>query len=277
MQYSEIDIRLQQVNPFADILVARLNEVKFESFLEDKNGVKAYIPTCLLDTGILESVISEISKLTKISFTINTLKKENWNAKWESNYPVVVVNENCVVRSHFHNPISDIEYDLVITPKMSFGTGHHETTVLMMNEIFSLDLERRSVLDIGSGTGVLTILASKLGARDLVGIDVDEWAFKNAKENADLNHISNIHFIHGDINDIGNVRYDVLLANINRNCILNDIEKYVSIMNNSADILLSGFLEEDSVLILNKTEQLGLELVVSKNKNKWQMLHLKKV
>ena len=277
MQYSEIDIRLQQVNPFADILVARLNEVRFESFLEDKNGVKAYIPTCLLDTGILESILSEISKLTEISFTINTLKKENWNAKWESNYPVVVVNENCVVRSHFHNPISDIEYDLVITPKMSFGTGHHETTVLMMNEMFSLDLKGRSVLDIGSGTGVLTILASKLGARDLVGIDVDEWAFKNAKENSDLNNISNIHFIHGDINVIGNVRYDVVLANINRNCILNDIEKYVSIMNHSAEILLSGFLEEDILLILNKTEQLGLELVVSKNKNKWQMLHLKKV
>ena len=159
---------------------------------------------------------------------------------------------------------------------MAFGTGHHETTSLMMNEMFDLDLKGKSVLDMGSGTGVLAILASKLGARDLVGIDFDEWAFENAKENAELNDVLNIHFIHGHANAISNEKYDVILANINRNIILNDIEIYVGAMRNAATILLSGFLEEDIPLILQKTEQLGLELVVSKNKNKWQMLHLKR-
>ena len=277
MEYTEIDIRLQEINPFADILVARLNEVKFESYIEDDNGVKAYVPTHLLDADAAKSIISDISELTEVSFTINTVKKENWNAKWESNYPVVFVNENCIVRSHFHNPISDVEYDLIITPKMSFGTGHHETTLLMMNEMFNLSLKDRSVLDIGSGTGILTILASKLEARHLVGVDFDEWAFKNAKENADLNNISNICFVHGDVDSINNIKYDVILANINRNIILRDLEKYVKLMDDSAEILLSGFLEEDVPLILKKAAQFDLSLVVSKNKNKWQMLYLRRV
>ena len=159
---------------------------------------------------------------------------------------------------------------------MSFGTGHHETTSLMMNQMFALDFKGKSVLDMGSGTGILAILASKLGAKDLVGIDFDEWAFINAQENAELNNISNIQFVHGDATAVGNAKYGVILANINRNIILNDIEIYVGAMDDSAEILLSGFLKEDISLILEKTKQLGLKLVVSKNKNKWQMLHLKR-
>ena len=146
-----------------------------------------------------------------------------------------------------------------------------------MNEMFELDFNAKSVLDMGSGTGVLAILASKLGARNLVGIDFDEWAFDNAKENAGLNNISNIHFIHGDADAIGNAKFDVILVNINRNIILNDIEIYEAAMGMHATILLSGFLQEDNPLVLDKTEQLGLKLIVSKNKNKWQMLHLRRV
>ena len=142
--------------------------------------------------------------------------------------------------------------------------------------MFDLDFKNKSVLDMGSGTGILSILASKLGARDLVGIDFDEWAFENSLQNSVLNNISNIHFINGNSSNIGNVKYDIILANINRNIILNDIAIYVSAMEDSAEILLSGFLEEDTHLILNKTKQLGLDLVVSKNKNKWQMLHLRR-
>jgi ribosomal protein L11 methyltransferase len=182
-----------------------------------------------------------------------------------------------VIRAHFHNAFPDVRHEIIITPKMSFGTGHHETTSLMMNEMLELNFKGKSVLDMGSGTGVLAILASKLGAINLVGIDFDKWAFKNAKENTVLNNISNIHLIHGDVNAIGNAKYDVILANINKNIILNDIEIYIGAMADAAIILLSGFLEEDVPLILERTEQLGLQLVVSKNKNKWQFLYLKRV
>ena len=276
MQYTEVDIRLREVNLFADILVAKLNEIEFESYIEDENGVKAYVQTQRLNEVAVQEIMSDISELTELSFRINKIKNENWNIEWESNYQPVFINDSCVIRAHFHNSFPDMKYEIVITPKMSFGTGHHETTSLMMNQMFSLDFKKKSVLDMGTGTGVLAILASKLGARDLVGIDYDTWSFNNAKENAALNNISDIHFIHGDVGAISNVKYDIILANINRNVILNDIENYVSVMDDSSEILLSGFLEEDTPLILKKTKQLGLKLIVSKNKNKWQMLHLKR-
>ena len=276
MQYTEFDIRLNEVNPYADILVARLNEIEFESYSEVEGGIRAYVQTKLLDTDAAKEILSEISKLTKVSFTINKVEQRNWNAEWESNYSPVVINDSCVIRAHFHNNFPALKYEIIITPKMSFGTGHHQTTLLMVNEMFNLDLKEKFILDMGSGTGVLAILASKLGARHLIAIDSDEWAFKNAKENSQLNNISNINFIHGDINDIGDTKFDVVLANISRNVILNDIEIYVDQMKDDGEILLSGFLKEDIPLILEKTGQLGLELVVVKNKDKWQMLHLRR-
>ena len=276
MQYTEFDIRLNEVNPYADILVARLNEIEFESYSEVEGGIRAYVQTKLLDTDAAKEILSEISKLTKVSFTINKVEQKNWNAQWESNYSPVVINDSCVIRAHFHNNFPALKYEIIITPKMSFGTGHHQTTLLMVNEMFNLDLKEKFILDMGSGTGVLAILASKLGARHLIAIDSDEWAFKNANENSQLNNISNINFIHGDINDIGDTKFDVVLANISRNVILNDIEIYVDQMKDDGEILLSGFLKEDIPLILEKTGQLGLELVVVKNKDKWQMLHLRR-
>ena len=276
MEYTEFDIRLNEVNPYADILVARLNEIEFESYSEVEGGIRAYVQTKLLDTDAAKEILSEISKLTKMSFTINKVEQKNWNAQWESNYSPVVINDSCVIRAHFHNNFPALKYEIIITPKMSFGTGHHQTTLLMVNEMFNLDLKEKFILDMGSGTGVLAILASKLGARHLIAIDSDEWAFKNAKENSQLNNISNINFIHGDINNIGDTKFDVVLANISRNVILNDIEIYVDQMKDDGEILLSGFLKEDIPLILEKTGQLGLELVVVKNKDKWQMLHLRR-
>ena len=159
---------------------------------------------------------------------------------------------------------------------MSFGTGHHETTSLMMKEMFDVDFKNKSVLDIGTGTGVLAILASKLGANRLVGIDINQWSYDNAIENSKLNNILNIEFIQGTINKIRNRCFDIILVNINRNIILNDIEGYVNSMKKNAELLLSGFLQADIPLILNKSEQLGLKLFCSKNKNKWHMLHLKR-
>ena len=276
MEYTEVDIRLKQVNPFADILVARLNEIEFESYTEDENGVKAYVQTHLLDENAVKEIITEVAELCELSYTIEKIKQVNWNEQWEKNFDPVHINDKCVIRAHFHAAFPAIEQEIIITPKMSFGTGHHETTSLVMNEMFGIDFLAKSVLDMGSGTGILAILAAKLGASSLIGIDFDKWAFENAVENAELNSVENIKFIHGDADAIGDDKFDVILANINRNIILQDIDTYVGAMNLQSEILFSGFLKEDIPLILEKSEQLGLELVVSKHKNKWQMLHLKK-
>lgn len=276
MEYTEVDIRLKELDPFAGILVAKLDEISFESYSEDNSGIKAYVPTQLLDKDALKEIVSEISELTELSYALKNIKEENWNENWESSYRAVFINSKCVIRADFHNSFPDAEHDIIINPKMSFGTGHHETTSLMINRMFNLDFKEKSVLDMGCGTGILAILASRLGARKLVAIDFDKWAFRNAKENAVLNNISNINFIYGDATDIENLRYDIILANINRNVLLNDFETYVASMETSAEILLSGFLEQDLPLLLKKAEDLSLELVVTKNKNKWQMLHLKR-
>ena len=276
MEYTEIDIRLNPVVPFADILVARLNEIDFESYIEDENGVKAYVQTHLLDENTVKEIINEVAKLCNLSFSISKVKQENWNKNWENNFKPVHINDKCVIRAHFHNTFPDLEHEIIITPKMSFGTGHHETTFLVMNEMFAMDFKDKTVLDMGSGTGVLAILAAKLGATSLSGIDFDQWAYENAVENAQINAISTISFLHGDANLIGDAKFDIILANINRNIILQDISIYVNAMNNNSEIIFSGFLIDDVPLILEKSEQLGLNLVVSKHKNKWQMLHLKK-
>ena len=277
MEYIEIDIRLKLVKPYAEIFIARLNEIKYESFSTDEVGLKAYIRSDLFNKKKLTEIVDEISSFTKIDLSINAIKKENWNADWENNYSPVHINKDCVIRAHFHDRFPNIEHEIIITPKMSFGTGHHETTFLVMNQIFELNLEGKQVLDIGSGTGVLSILASKLGAKKIVGIDIDKWAYENAIENSKLNNISNIQFIEGTAESIGKKMYDVVLANINRNIILADIQKYTRAMRPKSDIILSGFLKQDVKIILNKIKQLKFNLVASKNKNKWQMLHLRRV
>ena len=276
MEYTEVDIRLQEVDPFADILVAKLNEIEFESYIEDQNGLKAYIQTHLFNKSAVNEIINETAKFTELSCKISKVIQENWNKKWEQNFLPVHVNDRCVIRSDFHASFSEKEYELIITPKMSFGTGHHETTSLMMNRMFDIDFSNKQVLDIGSGTGVLSILASKLGANFGLGIDIDAWALENSLENKELNNISNIEFVQADIKQIEDNSFDIILANINRNIIINELDDYVRFMNKKSEILISGFFKEDVDLILEKTEQLSLELVYSKNKNKWQILHLKR-
>ena len=277
MQFTELNVRMSDVDQFGEILIAKLNDIEFESYSQDEFGVKAYVQTSLFDKNAVLNIIDELSLLSKLSFTLQECPQENWNAVWESNFQPVKVNNRCIIRAHFHKTCDNFEYEIIINPKMSFGTGHHETTLLVMNQMFNLDFKDKSVLDVGSGTGVLSILASKLGANYLIGIDFDEWAYKNAIENAFNNGVSNIDFIHGNAQMIGDDKFDIIMANINRNIILEDLALYVQSMQIKSEIILSGFLEKDIPLILKKSKQLGLDKVVSKNKNEWYMLHLKKV
>ena len=276
MHYIELDIKLQQVLPFAEILTARLNEIGFDAYLESETGLKAYIQTKLFDENRVKEIISDISDLTKISVSKNEMEQKNWNKYWEKSFDPVQINDKCVIRADFHSPFSNVDYEIIINPKMSFGTGHHQTTALMIDQMFELDFREKSVLDMGTGTGILAILASQLGSSNIVGIDSDKWAFENAIDNAQLNNITNINFIHGNSIDIPDIKFDVILANINRNVILKHITKYIELIGSCGDIVLSGFLKEDVPLITKILVNYDLQLIDLKNKNKWQMLHLRK-
>jgi len=276
MEYIEVDIKIEKSEVFSDIVVARLNEIEFETFLENDNGVRCYIQATLFDKKKLDIELDKIKKYTKLNFNINHVAQKNWNEEWEKNFKPVQINSHCLIRSEFHNNSGNFKDEIIITPKMSFGTGHHETTFLMINELYNLDLNDKSILDMGSGTGVLSIVASKNGAKQVVGIDIDEWAFQNSIDNAKLNNTENISFLHGDINLIENQDFDIILANINRNIIEKDIDGYYNLLIDKGDLLISGFLEEDVDFIINLSINNRFNVINKKNKGQWSMVHLRK-
>jgi ribosomal protein L11 methyltransferase len=276
MKYIEVDIEIEKSEVFSDIVVARLNEIEFETFLENENGVRCYIQAILFDKKKLDIELDKIKKFTKLNFNINHVAQKNWNEEWEKNFKPVQINSNCLIRSEFHKNNGNFKDEIIITPKMSFGTGHHETTFLMINELYNLDLNDKLILDMGSGTGVLSIVASKKGAKQVVGIDIDEWAFQNSIDNAKLNNTENISFLHGDINLIENQNFDIILANINRNIIEKDIEVYYDYLVKNGDLLISGFLEEDIDFIINLSVNNRFNVINKKNKGQWSMVHLRK-
>ena len=271
MKYIELSFTLSQNTDFADIVVAKLNEIEFESYVETQDGVDAYIQESLFNQEKLNEVIEDLQSLFQFEYTIKEIKQENWNQQWEENFNPVEINKDCFIRAHFHDKI-DCKYEIIITPKMSFGTGHHETTFLMMNEMFHIDFNNKKVLDMGCGTGILAILSKMLGSSITQAIDIDEWSYENSVENATLNNTEDIDFCLGDVTAIKGA-FDVVLANINRNIILEDISKYIDSLNENSDLLLSGFLSEDVIIIRDKAESLGLSFVSHKNKNKWNLLH----
>ena len=276
MSYTELTVELEPMQPFADILVARLNEIHYETFTLEENILKCYIKTSILNKkGSIEKILN-LSEQTKINYSFKEIEKKNWNANWEESFNPVKINSNCIIRADFHKEDKTVEHEIVITPKMSFGTGHHETTFLMSNEIFNINVSDMFVLDMGSGTGVLSIISSKLGAKMIVAIDIDEWAYTNSIENSKLNNTNNIKFLKGDVTLIENKIFDCILANINRNIILRDLIKYYNSLIAGGKLLISGFLEEDFDLVNNKINEIGFKLINKKNKNKWLMLHLEK-
>lgn len=276
MSYTELTVELKPMQPFADILVARLNEINYETFLLEENILKCYIQTSILQKNESIDIILSLSDQTKINYFFNKIDKKNWNAKWEESFSPVKINSNCIIRADFHKENKDIEHEIVITPKMSFGTGHHETTFLMSNEIFNIKLTNLSILDMGSGTGVLSIISSKLGAKEVMAIDIDEWAYENSIENSILNNTNNINFFKGDVSLIRNKNFDCILANINRNIILRDLVTYYKSLIKGGKLLISGFLVEDFDMVNKKINEIGFKLINKKNKNKWLMLHLEK-
>ena len=277
MTFVEFYFNLKDIsNSDGEILIAQLLDLGFDSFENTDEYLKAYILREKASEVLLKKIRNDLV-IKNLDFRFKKLKKKNWNNTWESNFNPVFF-ESGVVRASFHSIKKKLKYDIIINPKMSFGTGHHETTSMIMNRMFDINFNNKSVLDIGTGTGVLAILASKLEAKKTVACDIDEWAYKNAIENSILNSVSDIDFFHGDHTELEDrFNFDIVLVNINTNNILKNIDSYIMLMGKKSQILLSGFLETDVLTIKDKILDLGFNLIYKKNKNKWQMLHLRRV
>ena len=266
--YIEYTFKVNPLQPATDILIAELGEVGFESFVENEGGVLAYIQKEDWNQDFLNSLSILSNENFDISFQQKEIEQENWNATWEENFNPIQVGEHCVVRAPFHQK-SEVEFDIVIEPKMIFGTGHHETTHMMLQHILDHDFTNKSVLDMGSGTGVLAILAAMKGAKEVEAIDIDNWCYVNAKENVLRNHCDAIKVYEGDSDLITGKKYDVIIANINRNILLNDIPKYASSLNKEGMIFLSGFYAEDLPLITRKCSEQALKFEKKLQNNNW--------
>lgn len=261
--------------PFAgshvrDVLISLLADIGFESFVENDDGtLSAYMQAGQFSNSIHESLKSGQFKTFLQEFSVEKFADQNWNAQWESDYQPVLIDKRCMVRAPFHKAPGNVEYDIVIMPKMSFGTAHHETTKMMVRYLLELEVAGCSLLDMGSGTGVLAILAAMKKAGPVTAIDNDEWAFENAKENVIANNHADIEVLLGDKALLEGRRFDIILANINRNILLADLPSYASCLVPGGKMILSGFYDSDLPVITQRATELGFRFISSKEENKW--------
>lgn len=267
-QYTEVVFQTVSEEE-ADLLTALMLDLGFEGFSLEGGSFSAFIGAGEYDECRLEETVRKGPFVSAPAFRTRPLQDRNWNEEWEKSYEPVVVAGRCLIRAPFHQPVEGIEFDLVIEPKMSFGTAHHETTSLMIGWLLDEDVRRKRVLDMGCGTGVLAILAARMGAGEVVAIDPDEWAFRNAKENCERNNETRITVIRGDAGDIPARHFDLILANINRNVLLEQIPGYARVMACGGGLFLSGFYEEDLEAILRAAESSGFRHAGSRSQNRW--------
>jgi ribosomal protein L11 methyltransferase len=246
--YIGYDFKIEPLQPGAEILIAELGYAGFESFVESDEGVTAYIQKADWNAFILDDIDILKSKEFTITYEFKEIEQTNWNQEWERNFSPIIVDELVSVRAPFHDK-PDTEFDLIIEPKMSFGTGHHETTHMMIQHILKNDFKDKTVLDMGCGTGVLAILAEKVGATQLDAIDIDNWCYLNSIENVERNNCKHISVYEGDVALLEGKNYDAIIANINRNILLADIGAYAKCLNANGMLFLSGFYKEDIPLI----------------------------
>ena len=269
--YIEYNFTFSPKEPISEILIAELGNVGFESFVETENGVTAYIQKTDWNAEILADVFVLNSDEFSIEYNQNEVPQTNWNAEWEKNFEPIQVDDLVSIRAPFHeNP--NLKYDIVIEPKMSFGTGHHETTHMMVQHLLQLDLENKKVLDMGCGTGILAIFAEMKGAKLLDAIDIDNWCYENSVENVTRNNCKNISVYEGDATLLVDKKYDVIIANINRNILLTDMKVYTNCLQEGGVLLLSGFYEQDIPVIDAEVIKYGLKLEKFIQRNNWVAL-----
>ncbi|MEZ4923893.1 MAG: 50S ribosomal protein L11 methyltransferase [Crocinitomicaceae bacterium] len=272
MNYIELRVEFSEVHPWRDIMIAQLGELGFESFVETKTGLNSYIPETIFDAGIIDD-LKEQQGIANLDYSL--IEDQNWNAKWEENFEPVFVDDLLVIRAPFHSP--DLKAKMVVTiqPQMSFGTGHHQTTWLMAKKLFELDLTGKEVLDMGTGTGVLAIVAEKLGAKKVFAPDIDEWSFRNALENVALNNCEKIEVALGDDQTIKGRSFDLIIANINKNVLIQHFSVYSECIKPGGMMLISGFFETDQGDLKKEAGNHGFIFEETFTKDEWAMMQFK--
>lgn len=273
-----IKLSIATTPEFGEIFMAELGEIGFDTFEETASGIDAYISSELFQEVSVREIVKRYLNVTEVKYSYIEVEKQNWNEDWEKNYHPIEVEGKCRVRATFHEAKPDFEHEIVIIPKMSFGTGHHATTYNMLSLEMENDFNQKTVLDVGTGTGVLAIMASKLGASHIEATDVDDWCIENSTENFGLNDLNDVPVHLGVIDEIQLTRasYDVVLANINKNVLLVEIPSYSKLLEKGGTLYLSGFYESDIEDIKNKSEEYNLSLDLTVIKDNWAALKLTK-
>ncbi len=271
MEYTKVTCTLTSGNEIArELLIAELGNIGYESFVETDTTVEAYIPTKDFAPELLGSENLTNNEFFEFSYTVEVIADQNWNEVWEQNYfEPLLIEDQCMIRAPFHIDYPTAKYEIIINPRMAFGTGNHETTSLMIKAILELELTGKAVLDMGCGSGILAILTAMKGAAEITAIDIDEWSFNNAIENAELNNIGNIKVLLGDADLLTNQSYDVILANIQRNILLQDMKAYLQVLKSDGQLIMSGFYTTDLEAIDEKARSLGLKQVCTYEKSNW--------
>lgn len=273
MKYFEVTFTTDPCNETVnDVISALAGDIGFESFVEWENGVQAYVQQSLFDKEALEIMVANFPlSETEISYEIKEAEDKDWNEEWEKNFfQPIVIGERCCIHSTFHKDTPKTEYEILINPQMAFGTGHHETTSSIICELLDADMKDKVVLDMGCGTSILAILASMRGAKQVTAIDIDDWCVNNSRDNIALNNIDNITVKLGDAALLERHEpFDVIIANINRNILLADMDKYAACMHANSELYMSGFYVEDIPFIQKKAESLGLTFIHHREKNNW--------
>lgn len=277
MTYLELIFSFESAEDFQrDLLVHALSEIGFDTFEDTETGFKAYIPEPDFNQSNLDELNADFAQSFSYTYTLNTIPQQNWNVVWESNFEPIQVAGRCHIRATFHEPNPKFEHEIVIDPKMAFGTGHHHTTALMMEFMLEEDFRGKEVLDMGCGTGILAILASKLGASQVMAIDYDEICYESTLENAELNKINNITALQGSKEVIPNQKFDIIMANINRNILIDQLPVYAQVSKPETLLFLSGFYEEPDLNILkNSAKTVHFEYLKHKTLNNWVAVQFK--
>ncbi|GJM62275.1 50S ribosomal protein L11 methyltransferase [Persicobacter diffluens] len=268
-----VEIKVNCTPEFGDILQAELAEAGFSSFLDNEKGFDGWAEVDAYEAEATKEVMARYAALTELSYEVVEVEKQNWNEEWEKNYEPIFIGDQVAIHADFHQLEKDFPYKIAINPKMSFGTGHHQTTRLMIQNMLNIDHQQKRVLDAGTGTGILAIMAQLLGAAEVESYDIDEWCVENSKENYALNKME-IPVYQGTIAEMNFEQpFDILIANINRNVLVHEMKDYVANMVAGGHLLLSGFYEEDIAIIEEVTAPLGLEKQSFIKEGDWVSVH----
>jgi ribosomal protein L11 methyltransferase len=274
--YIELTFTVEPKEQGSDVLIAQLSELGFDSFVETDAGFAAYIPENNYDSNQLNLALSFYTDFFRFNYASKVIQQQNWNKEWESNFQPIDVDGKCYIRAPFHETKKKYLYDVIIEPKMSFGTGHHNTTQLMITQLMKLDVKNKSLLDMGCGTGVLAIVASMMGANPITAVDIDEWSYTNSIENLQKNNINNVLVHKGNAQILEGKLFHTILANINKNVLLTDLFTYVKSLDKQGNLILSGFFETDINELKTKALELGLKFEGNAVSNQWALLWFSK-